>query len=71
MVDLGIAMLKSIELDLKSAIRKAERLTELNGHSVFDGQVRYYLIPWLTKFIEDKHQLGSLACLREMLDKED
>ena len=35
-------------------------------HGPFDGQIRAYTIPWLTAFIEDTKQPGSVASLRGM-----
>ncbi len=63
------SLLDGIERDLKAALHKAAKITKLEEGGV-GAETRYYLMGWLAKLIEDKHQPGSVASLRKRVGEE-
>ncbi len=62
--------LNEIEEHIQSAIDAARRLSRSNRNSrggTGVGQIDSYLIPWLSRFIDDDQQPGSIASLRRLL----
>jgi len=64
------SLLDAIEDDLYEAIRKAKLLIkELGDFDRKSKEINSYFIPWITRFIEDQNQPGSLRSIRKDIEK--
>ena len=65
--------LSELENSLSEVIEQCKMLANSakgNVSGTFTGQIDSYLIPWLTAFVIDRNQPGSIASLRRILERE-